>query len=113
MFCFVFVGTFVNTQPFMSQNVHNVNNKNFAPYKKQRRRKIFIKNKKPLPNSGFFTKAYELVDRLEIVIETEYVIVPMHSENENDKDGDRKVSRDAVSELECNHRKSTVHTDIN
>lgn len=103
MFCFVFVGTFVNTQPFMSQNVHNVNNKNFAPYKKQRRRKIFIKNKKPLPSSGFFTKAYELVDRLEIVIETEYVIVPMHSEND----------KDAVSELECNHRKSTVHTDIN
>jgi len=52
--------------------VNNVNNN--LP-KRRKRRKIFIRQKKPV----MYTKSYEMIDRLEIIIETEYVLINDHA----------------------------------
>lgn len=53
-------------------NVNNVNNVSVSStFPRRKKRKIFIHHKKRRSS----TKDYEMIDRIEIIIETEYVVV--------------------------------------
>lgn len=94
----------------MSNVNNNVNNK--SKQFRRKRRQIYIKSKKPL----LYTQPFEFIDRLEIIIETEYVIVQDETLRSNDvpvQNIQNVTVSTEVKNVENKSKNSTVITDIN